>query len=131
MNMETIGSNGFAQAGQPLYDEKQEIEGEVLKKILLEKYPKPEILNYICFLSWHKNLYDAPVFYYYDLVVKFHDEVEDDEELCEQMWDWINDLQSIDLENIEITAKIRKAYMKKYPMTKLPPNDFEQGLQAV
>ena len=74
----SIGSSGFAQVGQPYYNEKQRIEKKVLFEYVLKKTVFPtEFLN-LAFFKWKANSHDFGT--YHDLVIMAHSSIRDMED---------------------------------------------------
>jgi hypothetical protein len=117
MDYLVVGSNGFAQVGDPDYYKKNLIEMNYLLKFIREKFPVPERFTSYCFFSGKSFPHDFGT--YHEIVLWYDENVleewqnsdeEDEQELFSQFWDWFNKIESFDLESEEITCKIEELY---------------------
>ena len=115
-----IGSNGFAQLGDPLYREKDSAERRVIFQILEENKELhiPDEFSAVAEFSWRGQQHDFGV--YHDLNIKYRFMVvnrweEDDPEKHERFWSWINTLESFDFESEEIKEKCEQKWFEMYP----------------
>lgn len=122
-----LGSNGFAQLGEPDYDEKIEVELDVLQKHLERTNPVPEELTNIAHYGTKSFEHDfgtyqeLVIFYNSDTVSEWEDlymdsdDSEGDEygDKFDHFWDWVSQAESVDLESDELRAEIQKEFDKK------------------
>jgi hypothetical protein len=115
-----IGSNGFAQLGDPLYSDKNLAEKAIIFQLLEEKEELhiPEEFKGIARYSWKAQQHDFGI--YHDLTIKYDDMyislLEDsDEEKHDRFWNWVNTVESFDFETQEITNRIEKKYNEMFP----------------
>ena len=111
-----IGSNGFAQVGDPDYLKKADYEMCFLLTHLREKFPIPEPFKDLC--SFSVKTFEHDFGYYSEIVLYFSDEImkwsvsEDDDlqDLSYDFWDWVGEVESYDLDAPEISESIRQIY---------------------
>lgn len=115
-----IGSNGFAQVGDPLYRDKDLAERRIIFQILEENKELhiPDEFYGIAEFSWRGQQHDFGI--YHDLNIKYRYMVvarweEDDPEKFDRFYDWINELESFDFETPEITERCEKKYFEMFP----------------
>lgn len=109
-----IGSNGFAQVGNPEFFEKNEVEMKYLLEYLETYYPIPEDLKSMC---WYKEKwfthdfgdYSEIVLIYKDRILEEWEETVPD--LFDRFWDWFNEIESVNLESEFIIKSIEKLYL--------------------
>jgi len=133
-----VGSNGFAQVGDPLYPEKNAVEMNFLLGIIREKFPIPERLQTLCrfavkAFSHDFGTYHEIVLHYDDITIENNADndllitlseeelqlyIENDLSLLEStpslsdiFWNWFNKVESFDLESEEITETIKTKYL--------------------
>jgi hypothetical protein len=110
-----IGSNGFAQVGNPEFYQKNEIEMNYLLEYLQTNYPVPEELKSIC---WYKEKWFRHDFGdYSEMVLVYNNRVledweESDPDKFDRFWDWFNEIESVNLESEIITKNIENLYME-------------------
>lgn len=108
-----IGSNGFAQLGQPDYVTKQKAEKEVLLPFAIEKLPIPEEFQGVCHFAWKRFPYEYDS--YHELVLNFNTKVLDtwedqEEEKFDRFWDFANEAEVLCLDSEELTEQIQAKY---------------------
>jgi hypothetical protein len=119
MDYLVVGSNGFAQVGDPDYFTKAKIELHILLEFFQANYPVPDEFAskaYYCIKAFNHDFGT-----YHEVVVIFDDQylstledsgLESEIELFGKFWDWFNSVESVDLESEELTEQIRLAYQK-------------------
>jgi len=119
MDYLVVGSNGFAQVGNPDYFTKAKIELRILLEFLQVNYPIPDEFASKAYYTTKAFNHDFGT--YHEVVVIFDDhylstleesELESDNELFEKFWNWFNSVESADLESEELTTQIRLAYQR-------------------
>jgi hypothetical protein len=115
-----VGSNGFAQVGDPLYPNKNLAEKAIIFQILEEKEELhiPEEFQGIARYQWKAQQHDFGT--YHDLTIKYDDTyislLEDsDEDKHDRFWEWVNTVESFDFESKEITDRIELKYYEMFP----------------
>lgn len=119
-----IGSNGFAQVGDPLYHDKNAAEKTVIFQILekTECLHIPDQFKGIASFQWKAQQHDFGT--YHDLVIRYNyiylSELEDSEdpekvELFNLFWNWANAVESFDFESEEIKARCEQKWLEMYP----------------
>lgn len=141
-----IGSNGFAQVGQEFFAEKCKIEMDHLEEMLDNLHPVPKEFN--GFAHIRSMRFDHEFGTYKEIVVSydrdFIDELaeSDDEEKVERsdrFWNWVNTLESVELETPEISEALQlkwEEYMREHNITltvvhKMAPDSKERKLKRV
>lgn len=121
MDYISIGSNGFAQVGDPDYIEKSRVEMEILIETLKRSLPIPEKFENILFYRVKSFPHDFGT--YKEVVIKFNDDLinekadsenEEDQNFVNEFWDFINKAESFDLESDILTKQIKKEYMASH-----------------
>jgi hypothetical protein len=114
-----IGSNGFAQLGDPLYREKNAVEMKVLMDHLETWRPVPS-----CFqdMARFKVMgFEHDFGRYHEIVIRYNQRIlqdwedsddEDKNELHDKFWDWANECEGVDLESEDLTLAIEREYFK-------------------
>jgi len=117
MDYLVVGSNGFAQVGDPDYFTKAKIELRILLEFLQTNYPVPE--EFASKANYSIKSFNHDFGTYHEVVVIFDDqylsaledsELEPDTALFYKFWNWFNSVESVDLEIEELTGQIRHAY---------------------
>ena len=113
MDYLVIGSNGFAQVGDPEYFKKNKIEMKVLMDYLENNYPIPEEFWHLCdyrvkWFSHDFGRYSEIVLIYDDYILNQYEE--DNPEKFKRFWDWFNMIESVNLESDYLNNKISKTY---------------------
>lgn len=113
MDYLVIGSNGFAQVGDPEYFKKNKIEMKVLMDYIENNYPIPEEFWHICdyrvkWFSHDFGRYSEIVLIYDDYILNQYEE--DNPEKFKRFWDWFNMIESVNLESDYLNNKISKTY---------------------
>lgn len=113
MDFYTIGSNGFAQFGDPDYNAKAKVEMNILKQYMYEHHPIPDMFSEFTWYRIKKFPYEQD--YYHEIVLEFDDrELEHRSiakpELMGLFLDWFFDIECTDLESEALTEEIEKAY---------------------
>lgn len=119
MDYLNVGANGFAQVGDPDYFNKNKIEMNFLLELIRSRFPVPEELTGLCCYFMVKafphdfGTYHEIVLVYDDSKIEEWESSEDVvlNELHDSFWNWFNIVESFDLENKEITEKIKKLYI--------------------
>ena len=113
MDYLVIGSNGFAQVGDPEYFEKNKTEMQVLSKYLITNYPIPDEFWHMCDyrIKWFTHDFGR----YSELVLIYNDYNlnqwgENDPEKFNRFWDWFNEIEGVDLETDVLTKAIKSLY---------------------
>ncbi len=119
MDYLVVGSNGFAQVGDPDYFTKAKIELRILLEYFQANYPVPDEFASKAYYSTKAFSHDFGT--YHELVVIFDDQylsaleeskIELENELFDKFWDWFNTVESVDMESEELTRQIRQSYQK-------------------
>ena len=125
MDYLVVGSNGFAQVGDPDYFTKAKIELRILLDFLQTNYPVPD--EFASKAYYYIKAFNHDFGTYYEVVVIFDDqylstledsELEPDTDLFGKFWDWFNSVESVDLESEELTRQIRLSFQKKLDIEK-------------
>lgn len=125
MDYLVLGSNGFAQVGDPDYLAKNKIELSILLDFFKENYPIPEPFINMAYYSAKAFPHDFGT--YHEIVLIYDDrklsgwessELDLENELFDKFWDWFNTAEAADMESVEITDKIKEAYLKTIEVTK-------------
>ena len=125
MDYLVVGSNGFAQVGDPDYFTKAKIELRILLEFLQTNYPVPE--EFASKANYAIKAFNHDFGTYHEVVVIFDDqylstledsELESDNKLFDKFWNWFNLVESVDLESEELTTQIRLAYRKTLDIEK-------------
>ena len=116
MDYLVIGSNGFAQVGDPEYFEKNKVEMKVLLEYLENNYPRPDEFWHMCNyrIKWFPHdfgLYSEIVLIYDDYILNQWDE--DNPEKFNRFWNWFNEIEAVDLETEALTETIKSLYHNK------------------
>jgi len=105
LNYVVLGSNGFAQTTDDDYDKKSQFELNYLLSLLSEKYPIPENLP----IKYEIKNFPYDNTSYNEIVISYPEELDDDDD---DMWDFIDDVESFDLEDDEISDYLKENYNK-------------------
>ena len=125
MDYLVLGSNGFAQVGDPDYRAKNKIELRILLDFFKENFPIPEPFINMAYYSIKAFPHDFGT--YHEIVLIYDDGklsgwessvIELESVWFDQFWDWFNSAESADLESVELTDKIKAAYFKSIDLTK-------------
>ena len=125
MDYLVVGSNGFAQVGDPYYFLKAKIELRILLEFLQANYPVPDEFAPKAYFQIKAFNHDFGT--YHEIVVIFDDqylstlkesELVSDNELFNKFWEWFNSVESVDLESEELTGQIQLAYQKTWDIEK-------------
>ena len=125
MDYLVVGSNGFAQVGDPDYFTKAKIELRILLEFLQANYPVPDEFASKTYFSIKAFNHDFGT--YYELVVIYDDDylstleesdLESDNDSFDKFWNWFNSVESVDLESENLTGQIRQAYQKTLDIEK-------------
>ena len=110
-----IGSNGFAQVGQPDFYQKNKVEMRVLMKYLETNYPIPEEFSdiYQYKVKWFIHDFGS----YSEIVLVYNDRLlqqweDNEQEKYDRFWNWFNEIESVDLESDTLTEEIESCYLK-------------------
>jgi len=130
MDYLTIGSNGYAQVGQPDFYQKNKIEMRVLMEYLENHHTIPEEFSNMCCykVKWFQHDfgdYSEIVLYYNDR--QLEDWEESDPEKSVRFWNWFNDIESVDLESEALTELIESRYLKLIDCSELNPVPHENN----
>ena len=119
MDYLVLGSNGFAQVGDPDYFAKNKIELRILLDFFRENYLVPEPFVSMAYYSTKSFPHDFGT--YHEIVLIYNDcilsayessELEWENELYDQFWDWFNTAEAAGMESEELTDRIKDAYLK-------------------
>jgi hypothetical protein len=115
MDYLVIGSNGFAQVGDPEYFEKNKAEMKVLLEYLKKKFPLPEEFSHMCdyrvkWFSHDFGRYSEIVLIYDDYILSQWDE--DNLDKFNRFRDWFNGIEAIDLESDYLNKAIEARYQE-------------------
>jgi len=125
MDYLVVGSNGFAQVGDPDYFTKAKIELRILLEYFQANYPVPD--EFAPKAYYHIKAFNHDFGTYHEIAVIFDDqylstlkdsELESDNDLFDQFWNWFNSVESVDLESENLTGQIRQAYQKTLDIEK-------------
>lgn len=125
MNYLVLGSNGFAQVGDPDYFAKNKIELRILLDFFKENHPIPEPFINMAYYSIKAFPHDFGT--YHEIVLIYNDcllsgweasEVELENEWFDKFWNWYNEAEAADMESEELTDKIKVAYLKTIDVSK-------------
>ena len=125
MDYLVVGSNGFAQVGDPDYFAKAKIELRILLDFLQTNYSVPE--EFASNTYYYIKAFNHDFGTYHEVVVFFDDqylsaleesELEPKNELFDKFWNWFNSVESVDLESEELTGQIQLAYQKTLDIEK-------------
>lgn len=125
MDYLVIGSNGFAQMGDSAFYRKLKIEMRVLLDFLQHNYPIPRK-----FKTW--TYYSVKTFNHefgdYQEIVLWYDrdciealeasEIESDHEVFDLFWSWVRVIETVDLEDVQLTNQIKDVYIKSVDISK-------------
>lgn len=109
-----LGSVGYAQVSQDDYFKKEKVESAVLVDLIINnsifKIPDEFLSN--CFLRLKKFQHDFGSYKELCLIYNqdFFDDLEDDEELNEKFWNWVNEMECFDYESEEILEMCNKKH---------------------
>jgi hypothetical protein len=118
MDYLVIGSNGFAKAGDPDVDKKEQIELKFLFYYFNAFLPVPEEFKDICryeikwFRGCRSDKYSELVLVYNDMLVEDWACDSNYHEQFDRFWAWCNKIESINLQSDEITKGIEKVYLE-------------------
>ena len=125
MDYLVLGSNGFAQVGDPDYFAKNKIELRILLDFFKVNYPIPEPFVNMAYYSQKSFPHDFGT--YHEIVLIYDDcklseyessELDMEKELFDQFWDWFNTAEAANMESVELTDKIKEAYLKTIDVIK-------------
>ena len=110
-----IGSNGFAQVGEPDFHMKNKAEMRVLMEYLENHHPIPEeFLSMCCYkVKWFQHDFGA----YSEIVLLYNDQLLDnwqdtDNAKYERFWAWFMDVESANLESDFLCKEIESCYFQ-------------------
>ncbi len=125
MDYLVIGSNGFAQVGEPAFYRKLNVEMRVLLKYFQRKFPIPRMFQTVAYYSvktFHHDFGDyQEIVLWYDrswLEMLEESEAESERETFDLFWSWFNVLESVDLESEELTDQIKAEYLQSLDVSK-------------
>lgn len=120
-----VGSNGFAQVGDPSYYAKNKAEMKVLLSYFHHNFPIPAGFKTMAYYSVKTFPHD---FGDYHEVVLWYDrdylneleesEDEADQQTADLFWSWFRVIEGVDLEAEELTNQIKEAYFKSLNVSK-------------
>lgn len=124
MNNLYIGSNGFAQVGDPDFYHKNKVEMRILMEYIERNYPIPEEFSAICQykVKWFNHdfgAYSEIVLYYNDHLVEQWEENEPDK--FNRFWNWFNEVESVNLESDVLSEEMKFQYEKSICTSELLP----------
>ena len=115
MDYLVIGSNGFAQVGNPEFMQKNQVEMRVLLEYLKSNFPIPNDFSNICYykIKWFQHDFGS----YSEIVLIYNNSIlgdwEDEEpEIFDRFWDWFNTVESVNMEDEELTGRINNRYLE-------------------
>ena len=113
MDYLVIGSNGFAQVGNPDFHEKNRIEMRVLMEYMKTNFPIPDEFCFMCDyrIKWFIHDFGR----YSEIVVVYDNYIlnqwdEDDSDKFNKFWNWFNDIESVNLESDFLNKVILNRY---------------------
>lgn len=111
MDYVCIGANGFAQMGDPLFGDKLNAERGIIMNLLIWGNPIPDEFSNIAMYYWKPFHHEFGT--YREAVINFDDKQLSSfpEDYIERFWEFVNSIESIDLESEAITEKIKTAYL--------------------
>lgn len=125
MDYLVLGSNGFAQVGDPDYFAKIKIELSILLDFFKVNHPIPEPFINMAYYSQKAFPHDFGT--YHEIVIMYDDcklsgweasELDLENELFDKFCEWFNSAEAVDLESDELTDKIKETYMKTIDVNK-------------
>lgn len=125
MDYLVVGSNGFAQVGDPDYFTKAKIELRILLEFLQTNYPVPD--EFAPKAYYHIKAFNHDFGTYHELVVIYDDDylstleesdLESDNDSFDKFWNWFNSVESVDLESEMLTDQIRLTYQNSLDIGK-------------
>src|SRR5665647_3482812 len=108
MDYLVVGSNGFAQLGDPDYFAKAKIETRILMEYLRENFPVPEEFSNVAHYSIMPFHHDFGT--YYEIVINYDESFLD-------FWTWAGTAEVADLETEELLQKMRSKYLEENPVS--------------
>ncbi|HCY41791.1 MAG TPA: hypothetical protein DHV48_10610 [Prolixibacteraceae bacterium] len=125
MDYLTIGSNGFAQLGDPNYNDKMKAELKVLLNHFRQNYPVLQCFKSIAYYSTKTfahdfGIYQEVVLWYNREYIEelYESESEADQELSDLFWTWFRIIEAVDLESEDLTDQIKADYLKSIDVSK-------------
>ena len=120
MDYLVVGSNGFAQVGDPEYFEKNKVEMKVLLEYIENNHSTPDEFSHMCDyrVKWFTHdfgRYSEIVLIYDDYILNQWDE--NDPEKFNRFWSWFNDVERVDLETDTLTVAIKHLYYEERKLT--------------
>lgn len=110
-----IGSNGYAQVGEPDFHMKNKAEMAVLLDYLKTNFPIPSEFAGNCFykIKWFQHDFGS----YSEIVLMYDDQLVEqweisDPERSERFWKWFIQVESANLESDALTEEIDSQYVK-------------------
>lgn len=143
MDSINIGTIGFAQVGNPTYDEKIKIEKQVLNELYAkEEFAVPTEFKEFARFKWRLNphdfgsYWDLEIYYNRNEVESWEDEEEDDilTEKFHRFWDWANKAEDALCTNEEELEELMDQLYQKTITMEVVHKDLETkktGLKAV
>lgn len=128
MDYPCIGSNGFAQVGEPDSRMKNKAEMAVLVEYLEAHYSIPDEFSGMCFyrVKWFNHdfgMYSEVVLLYNDRILESWGN--NDPEKLDRFWRLLYQVESVDLESESLTRLIYSRYMHMGGNTDLIPVSYE------
>lgn len=115
-----LGSIGYAQVGQDDYFKKEKVESAVLVDLIVNNsiFKIPDEFLSDCFLRLKKFQHDFGSYKELCLIYNqdFFDDLEDDEELNEKFWNWVNEMECFDYESEEILEMCNKKHREMFDL---------------
>lgn len=121
MDYLVIGSNGFAQVGTSDFYEKNRIEMSLLLAYLEKNYPIPEEFQGMC--QYREKWFNHDFGSYSEIVLIYNDRQLDcwdktEPEKFNRFWEWFNQVEEADLENVALSGEMEKRYEELKSMQK-------------
>lgn len=122
-----IGANGFAQVGNENYFEKNRVEMKILMETIQREFPIPQRFEHI--LNYKVKSFPHDFGTYHEIVLIYNDSILDDKEdtdnpedqtFIDEFWEFVNKVESFDLESEELTHIIDNEYNKTLPIPDPP-----------
>ena len=116
-----IGSNGFAQVGDPAYHEKWKVERAVLQPLMPEVPDEFKGMAQIGVKTFPHDVHryhEFVVTYSERVLYAWEDKCEDEyDEKVNRFWEWANKCEALNLETEEITDQIIRKWTEIEPLT--------------
>lgn len=115
-----LGSIGFAQLGTDDFFNCEKVETLVLQELISQNklFKIPKKFENHCKIRMKSFQHDFGTYKELCLIYQqeFLDDIEDDEELNDKFWLWVNEMESFDFESEEMIEKCRIKHHELFPM---------------